>query len=82
MDRELLHKLNNALFPVRAYGELALRKLERGEDPRLEIEEALHAVDRATALAGALLRPAERSQEPVSYSQPLEHPAPARPDLA
>jgi hypothetical protein len=57
MDRELVHELNNALLPVRAYGELALRKLARGEDPRPDIEEMLAAADRATALARRLHTP-------------------------
>jgi len=57
MDREQIHELNNALLPVRAYGELALRKLDRGEDPRSEIEEMLAAADRAIAIARALRPP-------------------------
>jgi hypothetical protein len=54
MSSEVVHELNNALLPVRAYAELALRKLDRGEDPRTELEELLAAVDRATALARTL----------------------------
>lgn len=54
MDREVVHDLNNALLPIRAYAELALRKVERGEDPRVDLEELLAAVDRATELARSL----------------------------
>jgi hypothetical protein len=57
MDREIVHELNNALLPIRAYAELAVRKVERGEDPRADLEELLAAVDRATEL-GRSLRPA------------------------
>jgi signal transduction histidine kinase len=54
MDREVVHELNNALLPIRAYAELALRKVERGEDPRVDLDELLAAVDRATELARSL----------------------------
>jgi len=54
MDREVVHELNNALLPIRAYAELALRKVERGDDPREDLEELIAAVDRATALARSL----------------------------
>lgn len=57
MDREIVHELNNALLPIRAYAELAVRKVERGDDPRADLEELLAAVDRATELARSL-RPA------------------------
>ncbi|HEY2543788.1 MAG TPA: hypothetical protein VGH92_12150 [Gaiellaceae bacterium] len=57
IDRERVHELNNALLPVRAYAELALRKLDRAEDPRSELEELIAAVDRATALARKLRDP-------------------------
>lgn len=60
MDREVVHDLNNALLPARAYAELALRKLERGEAPRAELEEVLAAVDRAAELARSLRDPRER----------------------
>jgi hypothetical protein len=59
MDSERVHDLNNALLPVRAYGELALRRLDRGEDPRAEIEDLLAAVERAIELARGLRRPPE-----------------------
>lgn len=61
MDSDRVHELNNALLPVRAYGELAIRKVDRGEDCRPELEELLAAVDRATALARALKKPREES---------------------
>lgn len=54
MDSEVVHDLNNALLPIRAYAELALRKIERGEDPRVDLEELLAAVDRATELARSM----------------------------
>jgi signal transduction histidine kinase len=57
MDRDVVHELNNALLPARAYAELALRKLERGDDPRKELEEVLAAVDRAGELAQSLRTP-------------------------
>jgi len=57
IDRDVIHELNNALLPARAYVELALRKLERGDDPRAELEEVLAAVDRASELARSLRTP-------------------------
>jgi C4-dicarboxylate-specific signal transduction histidine kinase len=54
MNREIVHELNNALLPIRAYAELAVRKVERGEDPRADLDELLAAVDRATELARSL----------------------------
>ena len=54
MEREIVHELNNALLPIRAYAELAVRKVERGEDPRDDLDELLAAVDRATELARSL----------------------------
>lgn len=57
MDSERIHELNNALLPVRAYAELALRKLDRGDDPREDLEELLAAVDRASELARKLRIP-------------------------
>lgn len=63
MDREKIHELNNALLPVRAYGELALRKLDRGDDPRGEIEEMLAAADRAIAIARGFRTPAPRAED-------------------
>lgn len=51
----IAHDLNNALLPLRAYGELALRKIERGENAREEVEEMLAAGNRATALTRQLL---------------------------
>jgi two-component system, cell cycle sensor histidine kinase and response regulator CckA len=49
------HDLNNALLPLRAYGEIAQRMTARGEDPSAEIGEMLAAADRATALMRELL---------------------------
>lgn len=54
MDGEVVHELNNALLPIRAYAELVLRKVDRGEDPRIDLDELLAAVDRATELARSL----------------------------
>ena len=51
----IAHDLNNALLPLRAYGELALRKFERGENAREEVEEMLAAGNRAAALTRQLL---------------------------
>ena len=51
----IAHDLNNALLPLRAYGEIALRRIARGEDAREEVEEMLAASERATALTRQLL---------------------------
>ena len=54
--REIAHDLNNALLPVRAYGELALRKIERGEDAREEVEEMLAAARHAGEIVDRMRR--------------------------
>jgi two-component system, cell cycle sensor histidine kinase and response regulator CckA len=51
----IAHDLNNALLPLRAYGEIALKKIERGEDAREEVAEMLAASSRASALTRQLL---------------------------
>ncbi len=51
----IAHDLNNALLPLRAYGEIALKKIERGEDAREEVAEMLTASSRASALTRQLL---------------------------
>jgi len=51
----IAHDLNNALLPLRAYGEIALRKTARGEDAREEVEEMLAASGRAATLTRQLL---------------------------
>ncbi|MBV8480788.1 MAG: hypothetical protein JOY72_10865 [Actinobacteria bacterium] len=52
--RELAHDLNNALLPLRAYGELALRKIDRGDDPREEVEQMLAAAANAGRIVDEL----------------------------
>jgi two-component system, cell cycle sensor histidine kinase and response regulator CckA len=54
------HDLNNALLPLRAYGEIAQRTIARGEVPSEEIAEMLAAADRASALTRELLAYAGR----------------------
>ncbi|HLX18627.1 MAG TPA: histidine kinase dimerization/phospho-acceptor domain-containing protein [Gaiellaceae bacterium] len=61
--REVAHDLNNALLPVRAYGELALRKVDRGEDPREEIEQMLEAATRAGEIVDQLRAEARRAED-------------------
>lgn len=51
----IAHDLNNALQPVRAYGEIALMKLDEGEDVRPEVEELLAGVARVAAVIRRLL---------------------------
>jgi two-component system cell cycle sensor histidine kinase/response regulator CckA len=51
----IAHDLNNALLPLRAYGEIALRKIGRGEDAAEEVQEMLAAADRASGLTRQLL---------------------------
>ena len=51
----IAHDLNNALLPLRAYGEIALKKIARGEDAREEVAEMLAASSRASALTRQLL---------------------------
>jgi PAS domain S-box-containing protein len=57
----IAHDFNNLLLALRGYGDLALRRLERG-DMRVEddIAEMLDATDRATALTNQLLAFARR----------------------
>jgi two-component system, cell cycle sensor histidine kinase and response regulator CckA len=50
----IAHDLNNALLPLRAYGEIALRKIGRGEDAAEEIQEMLEAAERASTLTRQL----------------------------
>jgi len=61
--REVAHDLNNALLPVRAYGELALRKVDRGEDPREEIEQMLEAATRVGEIVDQLRAEARRAED-------------------
>lgn len=51
----IAHDLNNALLPLRAYGEIALKRMQRGEPASDEVEEMLAAADRASALTRQLL---------------------------
>jgi PAS domain S-box-containing protein len=51
----IAHDFNNLLLALRGYGTVALRALERGEDPRGEIEEMLGVAERAGALTRQLL---------------------------
>lgn len=51
----IAHDLNNALLPLRAYGEIAQRMIARGEDATGEVGEMIAAADRATALTRELL---------------------------
>ena len=51
----IAHDLNNALLPLRAYGELALKKIGRGADAREEVEEMLAAAGKAAAVTRQLL---------------------------
>jgi PAS domain S-box-containing protein len=52
----IAHDFNNLLLALRGYGELALRRLERGEGGvEDDISEMLDATDRATALTHQLL---------------------------
>jgi len=51
----IAHDLNNALLPLRAYGEIALKRIERGEDASEEVRDMLAASDRASGLTRRLL---------------------------
>ncbi len=51
----IAHDLNNALLPLRAYGEIAIKKMARGEDAQEEVAEMLAASSRASALTRQLL---------------------------
>ncbi|MGH2934682.1 MAG: response regulator [Gaiellaceae bacterium] len=51
----IAHDLNNALLPLRAYGEIALKRMERGEPAAGEVEEMLAAAERASSLTRQLL---------------------------
>jgi two-component system, cell cycle sensor histidine kinase and response regulator CckA len=51
----IAHDLNNALLPLRAYGEIALKRMERGEPAADEVEEMLAAAERASSLTRQLL---------------------------
>jgi hypothetical protein len=49
------HDFNNILLALRAYGELALRRMDAGADPRSEVLEMLASAERASALTRRLL---------------------------
>ncbi len=52
----IAHDFNNLLLGIRGYGELALRRLERGEDSAAaDIKDMLEAAERATQLTRQLL---------------------------
>jgi signal transduction histidine kinase len=52
----IAHDLNNVILSLRGYGELALRRLERGDtEVKNDIAEMLEATDRAAALTHDLL---------------------------
>ncbi|HEY5059107.1 MAG TPA: response regulator [Gaiellaceae bacterium] len=52
----IAHDFNNLLLGIRGYGELALRRIERGEDTASEdIKDMLDAAERATQLTRQLL---------------------------
>jgi two-component system cell cycle sensor histidine kinase/response regulator CckA len=52
----IAHDFNNLLLGIRGYGELALRRIERGEDTASEdIKDMLEAAERATQLTRQLL---------------------------
>ncbi len=61
--REIAHDLNNALLPVRAYGELALRKIDRGEDAREEVEAMLAAATRAGEVVDQMRSQGRREED-------------------
>ncbi|MGZ4371527.1 MAG: PAS domain S-box protein [Gaiellaceae bacterium] len=57
----IAHDFNNLLLGIRGYGELALRRLERGEaGVDADLHELLDASDRAAKLTGQLLAVARR----------------------
>ena len=49
------HDFNNILLALRAYGELAIRRIDAGADPRSEVLEMLASAERASALTRRLL---------------------------
>ena len=49
------HDFNNILLALRAYGELAIRRIDAGDDPRSEVLEMLASAERASALTRRLL---------------------------
>jgi PAS domain S-box-containing protein len=59
----IAHDFNNLLLAMRGYGDLALRRLERGDHAvQDDIGEMLEATDRAAALTNQLLAFARRQQ--------------------